>query len=57
MLFIGRVTTQKITNLAHEVGDDPVEGRAGVPEPLLPGAQSAEVLRSLRHLVTSQLNH
>ena len=42
--------------LAHEVGDDPVEGGVLEAETLLPGAESAEVLRGLGHHVSAQLN-
>ena len=41
--------------LAHEVGDDAVEGGALVAVALLPGAQRAEVLAGLGHHVASQL--
>ena len=41
--------------LAHEVGDDAVEGGALVAVALLPGAQRAEVLGGLGHHVGSQL--
>jgi hypothetical protein len=43
------------TDLAHEVGDDPVESGALVAESLLSGAQSTEVLRGLRHNIRAQL--
>ena len=45
-----------VSHLAHEVGDDPVEGGALEPEALLPGAEGAEVLRGLGHHVSAQLN-
>ena len=48
--------TSKNSHLAHEVGDDPVEGGALEPEALLPGAEGAEVLRGLGHHVSAQLN-
>ena len=46
----------KNSHLAHEVGDDPVEGGALEPEALLAGAEGAEVLRGLGHHVSAQLN-
>ena len=55
-LASGSVVVCEIITLAHEVGDDPVEGGSLVPEPLLSGAQSAEVLGSLGDYVGSQLN-
>merc|ERR1712037_643243 len=48
--------TLMIATLAHEVGDDPVEGGALEPEALLPGAEGAEVLRGLGHHVSAQLH-
>ena len=45
----------KNSHLAHEVGDDPVEGGALEPEALLAGAEGAEVLRRLGHHVGTQL--
>ena len=42
-------------HLAHEVGDDAVEGRALVAVPLLAGAQSAEVLHGARDDVIAKL--
>jgi hypothetical protein len=44
-----------IAHLAHEVGDDPVEGRVLESESLLAGAQRTEVLGSLRHHVVPKL--
>ena len=41
--------------LAHEVGDDTVEGGALVAVSLLPGAQGAEVLRGLGDNIAPQL--
>lgn len=38
------VATGEVTTLEHELRDDAVEGRAGVAEALLAGAESAEVL-------------
>ena len=37
----------EVTTLAHEVGDDAVERRAGVAESFFSGAQSPEVLGGL----------
>ena len=45
-----------MSHLAHEVGDDPVEGGALESEALLAGAEGAEVLRGLGHHVSAQLN-
>ena len=42
--------------LAHEVGDDPVEGGVLEAETLFPGAESSEVLCGLGHHVSAQLN-
>ena len=42
--------------LAHEVGDHAVEGGALVAEPLLPGAESSEVLAGLGSHVGPQLH-
>ena len=42
-------------HLAHEVGDDPVEGGALEAEAFLAGAESAEVFRGLGHHVGAQL--
>merc|ERR1712183_1083154 len=52
----GAVARGEVTTLAHEVGDDPVEGGALEPEALLPGAEGAEVLRGLGHHVSAQLH-
>ncbi len=41
------IATGEVTTLKHEVGDDAVEGRAGVAKALLAGAESPEVLGSL----------
>jgi len=38
------VVVGEVTALAHEVGDDPVEGAALVAEALLAGAESTEVV-------------
>ena len=42
--------------LEHELGDDPVEGGSLVSESLLPGAETAEVLRGLGGDVGAQLH-
>jgi len=47
-LAAGAVALSKVTSLEHEVGDDAVEGRAGVAEALLASAESAEVLDGAR---------
>ena len=54
-LAAGAVTRGEVAALAHEVGDDPVEGGALEAEALLPGAQRAEVLGGLGHHVGAQL--
>ena len=43
-LAASAVAGGEVAALAHEVGDDAVEGRALVAEALLAGAESAEVL-------------
>lgn len=50
------IVVGEVSSLAHELGDDPVEGGALVPEARLPGAQLPEVLCGLRHHVTPQLH-
>ena len=50
------VSPLKIPALDHEVGDDPVDLGALVPEPRLPGAQLPEVLSRPRHEVVKQLD-
>ena len=45
----GPILVREVAALAHEARDDAVEGRAGIAEALLAGAQRTEVLRSLRH--------
>ena len=50
-----RQDRQNKAYLAHEIGDDPVEGGALVSESLLSGAQGAEVLGGLGDHVSSQL--
>merc|ERR1711865_1257729 len=56
-LAAGTVVVGEVTALAHEVGDDTVEGGALEAEALLAGAQDAEVLRGLGHDVGAQLHH
>jgi len=55
-LAAGSVVVGEVAALAHEVGDDAVEGGVGVAEALLAGAQSAEVLGGLGGHVGTQLN-
>lgn len=43
-LAAGAVMVGEIAALAHEVRDNPVEGRSLIAEPLLSGAQGTEVL-------------
>ena len=43
-------------HLAHEVGDDPVEGRPFETEAFLSSAQSAEILRGLGNHVGAELS-
>lgn len=59
----GAVPPREVPTLAHEVGDYPVEGRAlvvqglaGAPDPLLAGAEAAEVLGGLRDDVREKLH-
>ena len=49
------VAGSEVPALAHEVGDDTVEGGAPVAEALLPGAESTEVLSGLGDHVIPQL--
>ena len=49
------VVVGEVTTLAHEVGDDTVEGGALVSEPLLSSAESSEVLSSLGDNIVPQL--
>ena len=53
----GAVALGEVAALAHEVGDDAVEGAALVAEALLAGAEGAEVLRRHWHHVGAQLDH
>lgn len=50
------VTAGEVTTLAHEAGDDAVEGRALVAEALLSSAQSTEVLGGLGDDISAQLH-
>merc|ERR1719480_366381 len=50
------VSGGEVATLAHEVGDDAMEGGSLVAVALLTRAQGAEVLRGLRDDVTSQLH-
>jgi len=52
----GAVAGSEVSSLAHEVGDDAVEGGALVAEALLSGAESTEVLGSLGDHVIPQLH-
>jgi hypothetical protein len=54
-LSASAVVVGEVATLAHEVGDDTVEGGALVSVSLLAGAQGAEVLGSLGHYVRAQL--
>jgi hypothetical protein len=63
-LAAGAVPAGEVAALAHELGDDAVEGGAlvverlpGLAHALLARAQRAEVLRGLGHLVGVQLHH
>ena len=49
------VPSSEVSALAHEVGDDTVEGGALVSEPLLSSAESSEVLSSLGDNIVPQL--
>jgi len=55
-LSSGSVVVGEVTALAHEVGDDTVEGRSLEPVPLLSGAQGTEVLGGLGDNVLTQLH-
>jgi len=50
------VVVGEVSALAHEVGDDAVEGRALVPESLFSGAKGAEILSGLGHHIGPQLH-
>lgn len=49
------IAISEVTTLTHEVGDHTVEAAALVTEALLPSAQGTEVLSSLRHDISTQL--
>lgn len=51
----GAVVLSEVATLAHEVGDDTVEGGALVAEALLADAQRPEVLSRTRNDITPQL--
>ena len=54
-LASGSVVVGEVAALAHEVGDDAVEGGALVAEALLSGAEGAEVLSGARNDVGAEL--
>ena len=54
-LATSSVVVGEVTTLAHEVGDDPVEGGALEAETLLSGAEGAEVLGGLGDDVGTKL--
>ena len=54
-LAASSVVVGEVAALAHEVGDDAVEGGPLVTEALLPGAEGAEVLGSLGDHVGAEL--
>lgn len=54
-LAAGTVTASEVTTLAHEVGDDTVEGGATETETLLASAQCSEVLGGFGNNVGAQL--
>jgi len=56
-LAAGAVAAGEVASLAHEAGDDAMEGGALIAEPLFPGAEGAEVLRRLRANVGVQRHH
>ena len=51
------VSSREVSALAHEVGDDTMEGGSLEPEPLLSSAQSTEVLTGLGNNISSQLHN
>ncbi len=55
-LAAGAVVVGEVAALAHKVGDDAVERGPLVAEPLLAGAEGAEVLGRLGHDVGPQLH-
>merc|ERR1711887_9741 len=56
-LAAGAVAAGKVASLAHEAGNDAVEGGPRIAESLLPGAESAEVLAGFWNDVSVQLHH
>ena len=56
-LSTSTVSSSEVSTLAHEVGDHTVEGGALEAEPLLTGAQSAEILRGLWYNIGPQLKY
>ncbi len=54
-LAAGAVAVGEVSALAHEVGDDPVEGGALVAVALLAGAEGAEVLGGLGDHIGAEL--
>ena len=56
-LSTGSIVVGEISTLAHEVGDDPVEGGSLVSKSLLSSAQSTEVLGSLRDNISTELQN
>merc|ERR1719370_1801259 len=56
-LAAGAVAAGEVTSLAHEAGNDAMEGGALVAEPLLPGAEGPEVLAGFGHDVRVQRHH
>jgi len=51
----GSVAAGEVTTLKHELRNDAVEGRASVSKALLAGAESTEVLSSLRDDVVKEV--
>merc|ERR1711887_157938 len=56
-LAAGAVAAGEVASLAHEAGNDAMEGGARVAEPLLPGAEVAEVLAGFGYDVRVQRHH
>lgn len=54
-LAAGTIVSGKVTTLQHELGNDTVEGGAGVAKALLASAESSEVLGSLGDNVVVEL--
>ena len=55
-LATGTVAASEVTSLEHELGDDAVEGGAGITEALLASAESAEVLSGLGGNIGAELH-